>query len=73
MEINAKIVETYEHRDIRHITDPVTGKIDKLEPVAGSERAFLTLELPDGEKLLAQVSHREYLAYVVPLIAKGEG
>lgn len=59
------VVGYEESRDLEKETAP-DGTILNMKPVAGSERAFLVLELPGGTQVKAQVSHEVYTKHVLP-------
>jgi len=59
------VVGYEESRDLEKETAP-DGTILNMKPVAGSERAFLVLELPGGTQIKAQVSHEVYTKHVLP-------
>jgi len=56
MRINTHIVGYKESRDI-HVERNAAGQVIDLNPVEGSERAYLDLELPGGTVLQAEIPH----------------
>jgi hypothetical protein len=47
------------------------GSIREMTPEANSERAFLTLELPNGKQIKAEIPHHDFIRDVVPAIEAG--
>jgi hypothetical protein len=61
------VVDFEESRNLLKEYNP-DGSIRDMTPETNSERAFLTLELPNGKTVKAEIPHHDYIRDVVPCI-----
>ena len=57
----SRLIETMKNED---------GVFIDAHPVSGSENAMLDLRLPNGHVIAAQISHADFVDYVMPLFSK---
>jgi hypothetical protein len=67
-----QVIDYNETREIREIrpTYEMDGRVSNLEPVKNSERAFLSLQIPDGPVVKVEVRHEDFEKHLMPDLQK---